>query len=268
MFEQISKRRARLIKTLMESKKQRSRYGGFVVEGLKGVAEAVKAGFTVEFAVVSEEFIQRYTVSILSELFNAGVLVFQASDKDFAELSDTVTPQGILALAKVSEYDLTDLLKGNPLIVALDRVSDPGNLGTIIRTSDAASAACVIVGKGCADAYNPKTVRATMGSIFHIPIIYVEDLTKVLYQLKSQGLKVIVSHLEGKVSHRDVDYSGPTVLVFGNEDDGVSEGIAEICDIKTVIEMPGASESLNVAVAHGIMIFEAVKQRCMHPFSL
>jgi len=260
VFKEISKNRAKHIRVLARSRKRRISLKRFVVEGLLGCKEAVRAGFTVDFAVLSEDFILGHGEELKSEIFSR-IPLFSASERDFNSFSNTVSPQGILAVVKIREHMLEDMLTDNPLLVALDRVSDPGNLGTIIRTSDAAGAKGVILGNGCVDAYNPKVIRATMGSIFHIPVSYGQDLVEVLTWLKSRGVQIVCTHINGSRYYWDVDFKLPTVIVMGNEDEGVSEDIAKLCDVSAIIEMPGSAESLNVSVAQGIILFEAIKQR-------
>ena len=149
----------------------------------------------------------------------------------------------------------------NYLIFALDRIQDPGNMGTIIRTADAAGANSVLVGKGCVDVYNPKVVRSAMGSLFHIPIVYTDNLVNTLVKLKENGGRIVTTHLLAKKHYYDVNYKNSTVVVMGSEDEGVTEDVARISDELVKITMPGNAESLNVAIAHGIIAFEAVRQR-------
>lgn len=262
ILHELSKRQIKFIRGLIRSKSERTKNQLFIVEGLKAVLEALNSDYDIDFIVISEQFLEKS-----QDLFNHiyirenKIPCYKTSNKVFDEISDTVTPQGILAVVKFKHIELEDLYKGNYLLIALDRIKDPGNMGTIIRTADAASAGAIIVGKGCVDVYNPKVIRATMGSIFHIPIVFAEDILDILLKIQRSGGQIITTHLKANIYYYDVDFEKPTVIVMGTEDDGVSEKVASISDQLVKIPMPGKAESLNVAIAHGIMVFEAVKQR-------
>jgi len=261
-LKELSKRQQRLIKALKESKIARVKNQCFIVEGLKSVEEVIGSDFEIRFIVLSDIFLSSNNV-LLKKLWDKIPKdhLYRVSDKTFAELADTVTPQGILAVANFSEIGIEDILKDNFLIVALDKIQDPGNMGTIIRTADAAGADGIIVGKGCVDIYSPKVVRSAMGSLFHVPIVQTDDLGETLIELKQKGGKVVTTHLSAKQYYYNVNYRKSTVIVMGSEAEGVSKNISNISDELIKIPMPGRAESLNVAVAHGIVIFEAARQR-------
>ena len=161
---------------MKRSKNYRIKNQRFFVEGLKNVIEAVKSNFKVDFIVVSENFCDQNS-DLIKEL-STKIRLYKVTDKEFNDITDTVTPQGILAVACCKDEGIDDIrLKDNFLIIALDRINDPGNMGTIIRTADAAGADAVIIGKGCVDIYNPKVVRSAMGSLFHVPLLYTDDIT-------------------------------------------------------------------------------------------
>lgn len=261
-FLDLSQRKEKNIRALKNSKNTRKKQKRFLVEGLKSVREAVKSSFDIDFIVISDEFLEknRSCIENLLTPFN-GIKIFETSNRIFKKLSDTVTPQGIMAIVKQKQYRLSELAKGSFLIVALDRVGDPGNMGTIIRTADASGADAVLVGKGCVDVYNPKVIRTTMGSIFHIPVIQTDDLSDTLIRLKEFGGHIITTYLDTTDYYYSMDLSLPTVVVVGQEDDGVSRDIIDISDYVVKIPMPGKAESLNVSIACGILLFEAVRQR-------
>jgi TrmH family RNA methyltransferase len=258
----LPKRHIKLIKALKESKNARSKNLCFFVEGLRSVEEVMKSDFTIEFAIVSDKFMNvnnERSRSLISQLQN--FKLYLISGELYNTLSDTVTPQGIMAVVRMKPFDLTDYAEGNFLFVALDRIKDPGNMGTIIRTADAAGINAIIAGKGCVDVYNPKVIRSTMGSIFHLPVVQTGDLITALKDLKNRGGRIITTYLKSEKYYFDVDMTVPTVLVMGKEDEGVSNEIIGISDEVVKIPMSGPAESLNVSIAHGIILFEAVKQR-------
>lgn len=261
-MKELSKRLEKLIKAIRESKTARTKNGCFIVEGVRSVEEVINSDFEVRFVILSDSFFDsnKAFLEMLKKKVNEDRL-YIVSDKTFFELTDTVTPQGILGVVNFKDTKIDEVIKDNFLFVALDKIQDPGNMGTIIRTADAASADGIVVGKGCVDIYNPKVVRSAMGSLFHIPIIQSEDLRETLLKLKRKGGQVVTTHLSAKKDYYSVDYKTSTVIVMGSEAEGVSEDIAEISDELIKISMPGKAESLNVAIAHGIVVFEAVRQR-------
>ncbi|ADL08153.1 TrmH family RNA methyltransferase [Thermosediminibacter oceani] len=264
MLELPSKRQIKMIRALAQLKNYRKRHGLFLVEGLRATEEALNSDYLVEFLVVSDDFLERHREKI-KEYEN--IKVYEVPRKVYDTLSDTEAPQGIMAVVRMKNHELTSIYEDNFLIVALDGIKDPGNIGTIIRTADAAGASGILAGKGCVDIYNPKVVRSTMGSIFHLPVIEGVDLPVVLHELSQKRAKIVVTHLGAEKSYFDADLTGPVVLVFGSEAEGVSPEILKISTEVVKIPMPGKAESLNVAVAGGIVLFEAVRQR-NHPFPL
>lgn len=179
------------------------------------------------------------------------------SEKVFNELTSQENSQGVIL---VYSYCPSDLEKIENNILVLDKVQDPGNLGTIIRTAHAAGVNGIILTKGTVDIYNDKTIRSTMGSIFYVPIIYDNDLS-FLMNLKSEGFSLVATSLEESKNFFDEDLSGKVILSVGNEGNGISNEIFDLADKKVKIPMPGGAESLNVGVATSIILFEKVRQR-------
>ena len=177
------------------------------------------------------------------------------------KLADTETPQGIIATASYAEKNLEEIrFKSVPLIVAVDRVQEPGNLGAIIRTSDAAGADAVIILKGTCDVFMQKTIRATAGSIFNIPIIYA-GTDKFLEWLKSNGIMLIATALDSGKSIFDAGLKKPIAFVFGNEAHGVSNEIKRKADLILKIPIFGKAESLNVSASAAVCLYETARQR-------
>ena len=187
--------------------------------------------------------------------------IFEVSEHIIARLADTETTQGIIAVAACRSLSLEDLRPGAPaLLVVVDGVQDPGNLGTIIRTSDAAAADAVVLLPGTCDAFMQKTVRSTAGSIFNIPVIDA-DLQALLQWLRLNKIKLAVTSLDSDKTIFEERLEGPLALVFGNEAHGVSEEIKSAADLLLKIPIFGHAESLNVAAAAAVCIYEAVRQR-------
>lgn len=239
------------IKKLMESAKARKEQGLFVIEGLRLVSEA-KPEFT-EAVYVSEDFEGPDGGSLnLDGLFES-VSAEKVSADVFRSISDTVSPQGILAVVRQPRLGLDEVISsGAGLFVILDDVRDPGNLGTIVRTAEACGAA-VIMSPGCADIFNPKVIRATMGSIFRVPFA-VSDTASAVKALQAAGVTVCAAALEGSVPYTDVN-SEKVAFIIGNEANGVSREAIEAADLCVRIPMKGRVESLNAAVSAAVLMY-------------
>ena len=179
------------------------------------------------------------------------------ADSVFKKMSDTVTPQGVMCVVDKAEYIFDDLINKNSLkVLVLEGVQDPGNLGTMLRTSEAAGFNFILADKNTVDVYNPKVIRSTMGSIFRVPVIYTDDILSDIDKLKNKGVKCVAAHLRGNKSYRDIDYPKKAAVFIGNEGKGLSDEISEKADILVKIPMEGKVESLNAAVAAALMMFE------------
>lgn len=184
------------------------------------------------------------------------------SDKVFKNLSDTVNPQGVLAIVKQPRYDLYNILnKSNGLLIFLENLQDPGNLGTILRTAEAAGCTGIIADKNTVDLFNPKVVRSTMGAAFRMPYVSVDTLKSAVEAAKKAGVTFYAAHLGGTKSCYEFDYKKPTAFLIGNEGNGLTDETAALADEKIIIPMEGKAESLNAAMATGILIYEAKRQR-------
>lgn len=248
------------IRSLM-SRDKREDTGLFFVEGVRIVEEALSSNARVEYMVVSEGFASG-RADICKKLTAGGSMkTYMVPDKLFREIADTETPQGIIAVIRMDRRDISAAFSEKGLVVLLDSVRDPGNMGTIIRTADAADFTGVMVSSGCVDVYNPKVIRATMGSIFHIPIYNCGSAAEGIKSARSNSFKVCASHLEGALGIYDADLTPPAVLVVGSEAEGISREARELADCLVRIPMEGRAESLNASVAAGIMMFEAVRQK-------
>lgn len=260
----ISSNQNTIIKEInsLKKKKFREEKKLFFIEGLRFVDEALKENVEILRVLVSEQFVSsKNSDTILGKVKKKNIDLFLVTDKIFNEISDTEAPQGILAVVRMKSHTIDEILTPDSFIIVLDSVQDPGNLGTIIRTADAANSSGILLSKGCVDAYNPKVLRSTMGSIFHIPHVFSENIAEDLKGLKNRGIQVLAAHLEGKRFHFETDLKQSTAVIIGNEANGISEDIIRFADELVRIPMPGKAESLNASVAAGVLMFEVVRQR-------
>ncbi|MDE6405535.1 MAG: RNA methyltransferase [Lachnospiraceae bacterium] len=246
---------------LLAKKKERDRRGLFVVEGGKMFGEAPAQQISRVYLAQSAE--KEMTAKYGDKL--SGLSCEIVADDVFARMSDTVTPQGILCLVRQQRYSIEEILQGSDkkqmLFIMLEDIQDPGNLGTIFRTAEAAGADGVIMSSRTADIYNPKTIRSTMGAVFRVPFLYTGDLFSVIKMLQGRGTAVYAAHL-GAVDFYDAyDYRQSTAFLIGNEANGLREETAGCADALLGIPMEGKVESLNAAVASSILLYEAYRQR-------
>lgn len=278
----------------LKQKKYRTESGTFFVEGLRAVQEAV------QYADVTELFYTEAEAGRLDEILKAagnvpadtkeksenkknanhnnagtakkrneaanGIRMYQVDEKVMAKLSDTKAPQGVLAVIRTPEQNLRQLRPGtasdnNAPVIILDRVQDPGNLGTIIRTADAVGALGLILLEGCVDAYSPKVVRASMGSLFHLPVVQDVTAEEALTWCYRNGYEPAATALKNAQNVYKADISKKMAFLFGNEANGVAEELQAAAETRLFIPMAGLAESMNVAMAAGIILFEGLRQR-------
>ena len=243
----------------LKDRKYRNEQGLYIIEGIKMVKEAIEENAEIEKVVICEDCSNSGEIEqkMLYEIAKYNCIY--VNSKVFNYLTDVVAPQGILAVIKKPAKD-TKVDYSEDIILALDGIQDPGNLGTILRTADSANLKQIIVSKETADAYNPKVVRSTMGAILRIKIIESDDLLKTLKEAKKNRFKVVATSLDTNDSIYDIEYN-KKVIVIGNEANGVSKEVQDLADNKVKIPMLGKTESLNASVAAGIMIYEYVRQK-------
>ena len=278
----------------LKQKKYRTESGTFFAEGLRAVQEAV------QYADVTELFYTEAEAGRLDEVLKAagnvpadtkeksenkknanhnnagtakkrneaanGIRMYQVDEKVMAKLSDTKAPQGVLAVIRTPEQNLRQLRPGtasdnNAPVIILDRVQDPGNLGTIIRTADAVGALGLILLEGCVDAYSPKVVRASMGSLFHLPVVQDVTAEEALTWCYRNGYEPAATALKNAQNVYKADISKKMAFLFGNEANGVAEELQAAVETRLFIPMAGLAESMNVAMAAGIILFEGLRQR-------
>ncbi len=243
----------------LKDKKYRDEAGLYVVEGIKMIEEAIEEEADIKKIVICEECVEAGSIEQKLLYTIAKYDCIYVKEKIFNLLTDVVAPQGILAVIAKPSKD-TNIRYDQDIILALDGIQDPGNLGTILRTADSVNLKQIIVTKNTADAYNPKVVRSTMGAIFRVNIIETENLEKTLKEIQKNKFKVIVTSLDTNNSIYDIDYA-KKVIVIGNEANGVTKEVQEMADNKVKIPMLGKTESLNASVAAGIMLYEYVRQK-------
>ncbi len=251
-----SNQQIKKIRELLTRSKARSESGLFIAEGIRMVAETPPQ--RLEKIYISESFRSNPPDMRGLVLQNPTVV----KDSVFRAVSGTQHPQGIMAVVRQTSYDADEILQAeDPLIVFLENIQDPGNLGTIIRTAECAGVTGIIMSPGCADLYNPKTVRATMGSLYRMKLARAENFTGCLETAGRRGITVYAAHLEGSHSLYAEDFRGPSGILIGNEGNGLTAQAVQAAGRAIRIPMAGQAESLNASVAAAVIMYEAARQR-------
>lgn len=239
----------------------RDRLRAFLVEGVNGVGAALDAGVGLELLFVTGGA-GAGIAELSRQAGTAGVPVVEVSDPVMSAMADAETPPGAVAIAPFVDVDPIVLLDKEPaLSVVLDEVRDPGNLGTILRTAQAAGAGAVYLTTGTVDAYNAKVVRASAGALFHVPVAREVAVPWILNELGNRRVRRVAADPTATATYDEVDMRGRCALVFGNEARGLTEEVAAAVDERASIPMEPSAESLNVAIAAAVFLFEAVRQR-------
>lgn len=255
-LEPVSKAKLTALRKLTQ-KKYRIENKKFLVEGLPGVEEAIASSWAVEGVLMTPEFVSSAShQGIVKQVGEKNISTFSISSRELDGITDTVQAQGIVAVVRQTSQPRAaiDKLQSYNFIVAVDEITEPGNLGTIVRTCDWFGVDTVLVGKNSVELFNPKVVRAAAGSIFHIPIISDVDIGSVLEKLRKNGFHIYTTVLEGGVDVTKVSWQEKAVFVFGNEARGVSADSVRLADTKILIPRIGRAESLNVGIACGIVL--------------
>lgn len=262
MISSETNKQVKEIIKLQKQPKYRRSTSLFVAEGFKMLTEAAQKGSLVK-VYISESVMQKEAGRIGK--FCTGYPYETVSDKIFQQISDTVATQGILGIIKQPYYSLKDILHDKRhMWLLLDDIRDPGNLGTIMRTAEGAGMSAVIMGKGTADLFNPKTVRSTMGAIFRMPFIYVDDITEVIKQIRNNGYNVYGTAMKGSTDYDKTDYTKGAGIVIGNEANGIQDRVLKCITGSIKIPMEGSLESLNAAVSAAVIMYEAARQKRNH----
>ncbi len=259
----------------LAQKKYRDKLGLYLIEGFNLMEEAIKSGAEIQLVVFSEKILadqklfagQKITAGqklLENEALFKGAEVIGLTEKLFEKLAQTEASQGVIGVIKKSSETQEEIEKrllakpGN--VVILDRLQDPGNIGTIIRTAEAAGYQGVIVLKGTVDVYAPKVIRAAAGSVFRMPVLFYESPAQVIKQLKKYDKKIVSTCFDTEINYYELDLKNNIGLVIGNEGNGICRELMEGADIRIKIPMVGTVESLNAAVAAGIVMFEAIRK--------
>ncbi len=248
---------------ILQDKKTRIKENKFVIEGIHIIESALNSGIEIDFLLFSKNFFKNeYGIKLINKSREKGIECIQVSDENISEISQVETSQGIVAVSECKSYAISQLPMNNKslLLLILDAIQDPGNVGTIIRIAESSGAHGIILSKGCVDIYNPKTIRGSMGAIFNIPIIKVEDLKETIKIFKKNDIKIIATDNKAKENYFDHKFIGKIAFLLGNEAHGLKSDLISQADSSVKIPILGKSESLNVATAAGIIIFERIRQ--------
>jgi RNA methyltransferase, TrmH family len=252
----------------LQRKKGRDSEGCYLIEGFHLVLEALDNGKDLTLTLIRESLLeQEPSVSaLITRLEAGGVAVFVTPDDIFDRTADTETPQGLLSVVRRHDWRPIDFFEKNDHnensnLIVLDRLQDPGNVGTILRTADAAGFMGAIILKGTADIYGPKVVRAASGSLLRIPVLFIDSPEDCIALLRHYGKQSVAATPYGDRNYYECPIAENTAIIIGNEGGGVSETLLEQTDIRLRIPMDSSVESLNASVAAGILIFESIRQK-------
>lgn len=245
-------------RALNKSREERNRQGIFLAEGEHMAIEALKTG-KARALLVCDTLTMRYAHA-LSEAQNQGIQTYFLPETVMNVLSDAKTPQGVIAVCKLPTTEILKSLE-NEILVALDDVQDPGNVGTILRTLDAVGFSGLIVTRGSADPFSPKALRASMGAVFRIPIYISESLSDTLTGLRSEGCEIMAGALNGEPFYSRGSDARKICVVIGNEGAGISPSVLACATKRVTLPMRGGAESLNAAVACAIILYDLIRTR-------
>lgn len=266
------------IQKLTEKSKARREAGLFVIEGPRMFIETplewieeiyvtqrfldnADSGLSVSSAGSVENSHSDHSTSIRASEMITWMNHEVVTEEQMKKLTDTVTPQGILCVVRQPSYTVEDIINhpGHRLLMILEDIQDPGNLGTIFRTAEGAGASGIIMTKGCADLFNPKVVRSTMGSIYRVPFFVTDDIEQTISLVKNAQIEVFAAHLKGEHFYDEIEYKDAAFLI-GNEGRGLKDSTASLADTYIKIPMSGELESLNASMAAGILMYEHNRQ--------
>lgn len=258
MITSVNNSQVKNVIQLNQKTKARRQQGLFTAEGRKMFREApadwISKVYITESLKEDEEILRKINEKSLEHEIVA--------DSVFRQMSDTQTPQGVLTVLKKPAYTEEDFFREkSPFLMILEDLQDPGNVGTIFRTGEGAGITGVLLTKNCVDVTNPKVIRSTMGSIYRMPFLYIEDVVSWKEKLKEKSVRTFAAHLKGENSYDKETYLGGTAFLIGNEGKGLTDSAAESADCLIRIPMCGEVESLNAAMAAGILMYEVSRQR-------
>lgn len=244
------------IKKLLKSSKERYEKGVYVIEGIRMFKEIPTDALVSVF--ISETAMEKYDDIVNNTKIEPYIL----PDKLYSDISDTISPQGIMAVVKMNIKSLDQVLVAGevPFVIITEKLQDPGNMGTIIRTAEGAGVTGIVVSKDSVDVYNPKTIRSTMGSIFRVPVYISDNLLEDIAYIKRKGINIYAAHLDGE-NFYDKDFSSACGFLIGNEGNGLSNEVSDMADELIRIPMCGKVESLNAGTSTAVIAYEILRQR-------
>lgn len=246
----------------LKTKKGRDKQGLYLIEGTKLIIEVLHSGQQIETLVFSEKHVLTEELQQLLVTGNPVSEIIRVSETVIAKLSDTMTPQGIIAVIRKSVVTINELLKiEEPVFLIIDQLQDPGNLGAMIRSADAAGIDGIIIGQDSVDLYNSKVIRSAMGSIFHLPIVVDVDLEQALIDLKNKGVRIYGTSPYANDDYYNFILKENIAIIIGNEAKGLSSSRIKMVDEMMRIPIVGQAESLNAAMATAIILYEHVRQQ-------
>lgn len=275
MISSTANSRVKRVVSLREKSRERTGENVFIVEGVKMFEEAPADKIREIYYMEEKLFVQdgqglNDRFSGLKEKIQAcawaGAFVETVTEEVLLKMSDTKSPQGILCVMEQLSYDSGELVERalarkkaghSPLFLLLEDIQDPGNLGTMIRTAEGAGADGIFMTSGTVDIYNPKTIRATMGSLYRVPFVRTRDLSEITALLQKNGITVYAAHLKGAQFYHETDYSGGSAFLIGNEGNGLKKETADLADCYLKIPMEGKLESLNAAIAAALLMYQS-----------
>lgn len=247
----------------LKQKKYRQENNSFLIESEKLVIEALNSNWNIKEIYITNKNFQLID-KIKNKLGSKKINCFELNEKEFSKISNEVSPSGVAALVEKKKYELKNIFRTIPAIIPVfENISDPGNLGTIIRSADWFGFDCIVISKTSVEITNPKVVRASMGSIFHINIFDEVDIKFFLNKAKQIGYKIFGTTLNGK-NIAKFEYKERTILIFGNESKGISDEIKKICDDFVSIPSFGFAESLNLAISASIIFYELKRNELLN----
>ncbi len=261
MITSTENSRIRSVVGLRDKAKERAARGAWIAEGYRMVRDMPRELFSEVY--VSESFLEKAEREAgEAAAFLAEISYEPVSDRVMKHMADTKTPQGILCVARCPSYTAEEILgKSDGMVLMLENIQDPGNLGTMVRSAEAAGAAGILMSKETVDITNPKTLRASMGALCRVPFCYAKDWNGCIRFVQETGRKVYAAYLQGSVPYDRVDYTGGCGILIGNEGGGLKEETAMLADERIRIPMHGQVESLNAAIAATVIMYEALRQR-------
>ncbi|HXL04097.1 MAG: RNA methyltransferase [Firmicutes bacterium] len=256
-----SRRNARILEARkLKRRPYREEKGRFLLEGIRGIEDALNTGARI-YEVMASPYLFRNArgCALYERLVDAQIEVYGVTEEVLEYVADTDTPQGVVAIVRIPDTGLC--LQGFPLILLADEIRDPGNLGTLIRSADAFGLAGVILSGDVVDPFNPKCVRATMGSILRVPLQSFKRVEDSVKFLKTHEFRIVASSAKAKTLCYDYDFRGRCGILVGSEAHGLTRDVLKLCDEAVRIPMIGDAESLNAGVAGSILMYEAYRKR-------